>query len=240
QRADASWSGSPCTRKKSAGPLSTIRPASASPSSSPPRIVADASASAGFSPASTSDSTSHARWFARSDPPPKSVPVAIRTPARWASWTLSIARSRRRAVRSFPSSLTNRGNVVVCAEVAPVLELGRRGLQEGRAVIRLDQEATREDAAMANPCPRDADPRPSRVRTPPFSHPEREGPPPSIPRIDGERRAHVAGPAHTRAAQEIAVVLRDLEQLLRRIGPAVDPMRASREREVAVRIDHPR
>src|SRR5205807_414770 len=32
-------------------------------------------------------------------------------------------------------------------EVRPILELGRRGLQEGRAVIRLDQEATRYDAA---------------------------------------------------------------------------------------------
>src|SRR5947208_661884 len=93
---------------------------------------------------------------------------------------------------------------------------------------------------MTDACPRDADPRPSRVRPPPFSHPEREGPPPAVPRIDGERRADVAGPPHARAAQEIAVVLRDLEQLLRRIGPAVDPMRASREREVAVRIDHPR
>src|SRR5207245_11783039 len=82
QRADGSVSGSPWTRKKSAGPPSTIRPASGSPSSSPPRTVAEDSASHGWSPASTSASTSHARWFARRDPPPKSVPVAIRTPAR--------------------------------------------------------------------------------------------------------------------------------------------------------------
>src|SRR5205807_10546665 len=91
---------------------------------------------------------------------------------------------------------------------------------------------------MTDPCPRDADLRPSKVRTPTFSHAEREGPPPSIPRIDGERRADVAGPSHARAAQEIAVVLRDLEQLFRRIGPAVDPMRASGQGQVAVRIDH--
>src|SRR5207245_1654200 len=118
-------------------------------------------------------------------------------------------------------------------------KLRRPGLQEGRAVIRLDQEATRYDAAMADPCPRHADPRPSRVQTPPFSHAEREGSLPSISRIDGERRADVAGPPHARAAQEIAVVLRDLEQLFRRIGPAIDPMRSSGESEVAVGIDHP-
>src|SRR5439155_5683966 len=66
-----------------------------------------------------------------------------------------------------------------------------------------------------------------------------EGPPPSIPWVDGERRSDVAGPTHTRAAQEIPVVLCDLEELLRRIGPAVDPMRSSGKREVAVGIDHP-
>src|SRR5437879_7848503 len=93
---------------------------------------------------------------------------------------------------------------------------------------------------MADPCPRDADLRSSNLRLPPFSYAEREGPPPSIPRVDGERRADVAGPPHARAAQEIAVVLRDLEQLLRRIGPAVDPMRSSGKREVAVGIDHAR
>src|SRR5438093_9851565 len=80
QRAVGSVSGSPWTKKKSAGPPSTIRPAVVSPSRSPPRAVADASASHGSRPASTSASTSHARWFARRDPPPKSVPVALCTP----------------------------------------------------------------------------------------------------------------------------------------------------------------
>src|SRR6267143_6638590 len=110
-------------------------------------------------------------------------------------------------------------------EVRPILELARRGLQEGRAVIRFDREATCEDAAVANPRSRDADPRPIEIRSPPFSHAEREGPPLPIPRIDGKRRPDVAGPSHARAAQEVPVVLRDLEQLFRRIGAAVDPMR---------------
>jgi hypothetical protein len=35
-------------------------------------------------------------------------------------------------------------------------------------------------------------------------------------------------------------VLRDLEQFFRRIGTAIDPMRTSGKREVAVGIDHPR
>src|SRR2546427_269896 len=89
QRAVGSVSGSPWTRKKSAGPPSTMRPASGSFRRSPPRTVAEASASQGFRPASTRDSTSQARWFARRDPPPKSVPVATPTPARYARRTLS-------------------------------------------------------------------------------------------------------------------------------------------------------
>jgi hypothetical protein len=58
--------------------------------------------------------------------------------------------------------------------------------------------------------------------------------------IDGERRTDIPCPPYSRAAEEIAVVLRDLEQVFRRIGPAVDPMRTSGEREVTVGVDHPR
>ena len=93
-------SGSPWTRKKSAGPPSAIVPASGSPSSSPPRQVAAPSASHGSSPAATSASTSQASWFARSEPPPKSVPRRDPDagPVR-ARRTLSIARSRRSSDR---------------------------------------------------------------------------------------------------------------------------------------------
>src|SRR3989475_10372619 len=38
-------------------------------------------------------------------------------------------------------------------EVRPVVELRRRGLQQGRAIISLDREAPREDAAGAEPRP---------------------------------------------------------------------------------------
>src|SRR5437867_1393777 len=86
-------------------------------------------------------------------------------------------------------------------EVRAVIELGRRGLEEGGAVIRLDREASREDAAVADPGSRDADPRSTHVRSPPFSHAKGEGAPPSIPWIHRERRPDVAGPSHTRAAK---------------------------------------
>ena len=58
-----------------------MTPASGSPSSVPPLRVAAASACHGCSPAVTRHSISHASWFARSEPPPKSVPAAMRTPA---------------------------------------------------------------------------------------------------------------------------------------------------------------
>src|SRR5712691_13074956 len=112
-------------------------------------------------------------------------------------------------------------------EVRPVIELRRCGFQEGRAGVRFDREATREDAAVADPRSRDADPRPIEVRLPPFSYAERERSPPPVAGIDGERRTDVPGPPHARAAQEIAVVLCDLEQFLRRIGAAIDPVRTS-------------
>src|SRR2546422_2057442 len=91
---------------------------------------------------------------------------------------------------------------------------------------------------MADPGSRDADPRSTHVRSPPFSHAKGEGAPPSVPRIHRERRPDVAGPAHPRAAQEVPVVLCHLEQFLRRIGPAVDPMRTAGKGDVAVGIDH--
>src|SRR5207245_9095508 len=119
-------------------------------------------------------------------------------------------------------------------EVRPVVELRRRGLQEGGAVVRLDREAPREDAAVADPGSRDPDPRSIRVRPPSFPNAEREGAPLSVPRIHGERGPDVAGPAHARAAQEVPVVLRDVEQFVRRIGTAVDPVRAAGKGDVAV------
>ena len=85
QSAAGSDSGSPWTRTRSAGPPSRMTPASGSPRSSPPRQVAERQRLPRLAgPASTSCSTSQASWFARVDPPPKSVPVAIETPARWA------------------------------------------------------------------------------------------------------------------------------------------------------------
>jgi len=125
-------------------------------------------------------------------------------------------------------------------EVRPVVELRRCGLQEGGAIICLDREAPRQDAAVADPRSGDPDPRSIQVRLPPCPHAKGEGPPPSVPRIHGERGSDVAGPAHARAAQEVPVVLRHLEQFLGRIGAAVDPVRAAGKRDVAVRIDHPR
>ncbi len=125
-------------------------------------------------------------------------------------------------------------------EIRPVVELGRCGLEEGGAVIRFDREAPREDAAVADPGSRDPDPRSIRVRPPPFPHAERQGPLPSVPRIRGERGPDVAGPTHARAAQEFPIVLRDFEQFIRGIGPAVDPVRASGEGDVAVGVDHSR
>src|SRR5439155_14369416 len=103
-------------------------------------------------------------------------------------------------------------------EVRAVIELGRRGLEEGGAIVRLDREASREDAAVADPGSRDADPRSTHVRSPPFSHAKGEGAPPSVPRIHGERGPDVARPTHARASQEIPVVLRDLQEFFRRIG----------------------
>src|SRR5438093_5715231 len=68
-------------------------------------------------------------------------------------------------------------------EVRSVVELRRRGLQEGGPVIRFDQEATCDHAAVTDPRSRDPDHRSLRLRLPPFSHAEREGAPSSIPRI---------------------------------------------------------
>src|SRR2546427_1034196 len=123
-------------------------------------------------------------------------------------------------------------------EVRPIVELSRRRLQEGGAVVCLDREASREDAAVADPGSRDPDPRSIRVRPPSFPNAEREGAPLSVPRIHGERRPDVAGPAHARAAQEVPVVLRDVEQFVRRISTAVDPKRAAGKGDMAVGIDH--
>src|SRR5438093_4030828 len=55
-------------------------------------------------------------------------------------------------------------------EVRPVVELRRRGLQECRPIIRFDQEATWDYAAVADPRSGDPDPRSIRIRLPPFSH----------------------------------------------------------------------
>src|SRR5947199_3001761 len=60
-------------------------------------------------------------------------------------------------------------------EVCPVVELRRRGLQECRPIIRFDQEATWDHAAVADPRSGDPDPRSTRLRLPPFSHAQREG-----------------------------------------------------------------
>src|SRR5437763_735993 len=87
QRARASDSGSPWTSTRSAGMPCAIRPACPSPRSSPPARVAATRASRGVSPAATSSSASQARCPARTEPPPKSEPVAIRTPARFAAAT---------------------------------------------------------------------------------------------------------------------------------------------------------
>src|SRR5207245_9743987 len=54
-------------------------------------------------------------------------------------------------------------------EIRPVVELCRRGRQEGRAIIRLDREATREDATVADPGSGDPDPRSIHVRLQPLS-----------------------------------------------------------------------
>src|SRR5438094_7952342 len=74
-RAVGSVSGSPWTKKKSAGPPSKTRPAVVSPSRSPPRTVADASAYHGLRTASTSASNFTAGWFARRESPTNSEPV---------------------------------------------------------------------------------------------------------------------------------------------------------------------
>src|SRR3989454_2994718 len=123
-------------------------------------------------------------------------------------------------------------------EVRPIVELGRRRLQEGGAVIRFDREPAREDAAVADPRSRDPNPWSIRVRLPAFAHAEREGAPLAVPRIDGEGGPDVAGPAYSGTAEEVPVVLRDVEQFFRRIGTAVDPVRAARKGDVAVGIDH--
>src|SRR5213594_2115604 len=60
-------------------------------------------------------------------------------------------------------------------EVRSVVELRRRGLQEGGPVIRLDQEATCDHAAVADPRSGDPNPRSIRVQSPPFPHAEGEG-----------------------------------------------------------------
>src|SRR6266568_6997029 len=99
QRAAGSLSGSPCTSMKCAGPPTVSLPACGSRSTAPPRQVAAPSASQGSSPARTSASTSQARWPARTEPPPKSLPAAIGTPAACAARTLAWATSSRSADR---------------------------------------------------------------------------------------------------------------------------------------------
>src|SRR5437899_6087227 len=95
-----------------------MRPASLSSSRSPPRTVADASASHGLRPASTSASTSHARWFARREPPPE-VSAGRDTYAR----PIGEAHALDRPLPPtrdplLPLVAQERGNVVVCAKEA--------------------------------------------------------------------------------------------------------------------------
>src|SRR5204862_69243 len=76
------------------------------------------SASRGVDPAATSSSTSQASWPARTEPPPKSDPVAMRTPARLAAATAAYAPSLRFAIRRRPSSVVKRSMAVVLANVS--------------------------------------------------------------------------------------------------------------------------
>src|SRR5207249_1103353 len=193
---------------------------------SPPRTVAEARASHGFSPASTSDSTSHARWLARRDPPPKSVPAAIRTPARWAKRTLSTARSRRRAMRSFPSSLTNRGIVVVEEKEAHERKIASVLTRNifWRAIAATASESS------SKPCSSESTP-PSMPTRAPARNPE-------CAVTKAPRPWAISTTA--RVEEEVAVVLRDLKQEGGSVEPAVDPMRPAGEGHVAVRVDHAR
>src|SRR5688572_27351124 len=117
-RASGSDNGSPWTQQKSAGPPSRMTPASASPMSSPPRQVAAASAVTGSIPAVTRLVTSHASRLARSEPPPKSLPVAIATPASRAVRTDASPCSRRAAVAATPAAPAKRSMLVVAPKLS--------------------------------------------------------------------------------------------------------------------------
>ena len=156
-KAAGSLSGSPWTRKKSAGPPSWIVPASSSPSSSPPRQVAAASASHGSRPASTSDSTSQASWLARSEPPPKSVPAAILTPAARASRD-----ALHRAFAAGPRSPAGH----------PPRRSGAGSSSARTSATIASRPGSRPGTSRARPCPR---PRPHPARTRARSRRRRRG-----------------------------------------------------------------
>ena len=116
QRAAGSLSGSPCTSVKWAGPPTVSLPACGSPSTSPPRQVADAERLPGLSPARTSAFDLPGEVPARTDPPPKSLPAAIGTPAACATRMLASATSSRSAMRRPLSGPVKRSRVVVVAK----------------------------------------------------------------------------------------------------------------------------
>ena len=104
----------------------------------------------------TSDSTSQASWFARSEPPPKSVPVAIRTPARWAARTDASAFSRRAAIAARPSAPVNRSIVVVVAERRPRPEAprgSRRGTSRAAAISAARSSSSSKPCSIASTPP---------------------------------------------------------------------------------------
>src|SRR5439155_1073232 len=82
---------------------------------------------------------------------------------------------------------------------------------------RIDVEARLQDAAVRDPSAGDPNLRPGRIGPPPLPHLEGEGLLPTIARVRRGRRPDVSGPTDTRTGEQVAVVLRDSEQLLRRI-----------------------
>ena len=139
-----------------------MTPASGSPRSSPPRQVAAPSASHGSSPAATRHSTSQARWLARVDPPPKSVPVAIATPAARASRTLSSARAWRSRIRVRRSGSVKRSIEVVVAKLRHERKIAS---VETRAVPRAAISATTA-ASSSIPCSIESTPAATPTRAP--------------------------------------------------------------------------
>ncbi len=139
-----------------------MTPASGSPSSSPPRQVAAPSASKGCRPASTSASTSQAMALARGEPPPKSVPAAMWTPAAWQACRLATPAASRRAIRSRPSSEVKRGMRVVVAK-----------LRQERITVNVDTSAMPRwciscavPASISKPCSMASTPASAQTRVP--------------------------------------------------------------------------